>query len=103
MVFLQSALLYTTSTGRRRVRISTMGLIATRISADVFRSADLGTVAAITRRAVSDFEHPRDEGSLHRARANVLDESGGAANTSRVYAAPAVILPESAQEPHVSQ
>ena len=51
-----------------------MGLVATRISADVFRSADLGTVAAIARRAVSDFEHPRDEGSLHRARANVLDE-----------------------------
>jgi len=72
MVFFQSAVLYTTLTGRRRVRVSTMGLLTTKVPADVYRSADLGTVAAImTRQAVSDLED-RNEGSLNKARTNVF-------------------------------
>lgn len=73
MVFFQSAVLYTTLAGKRRVRVSTLGLPTTKVAADVFRSADLGTVAAImTRQAVSDV-NTSDDG-LKSARFNVFDQ-----------------------------
>ncbi|KAL3822036.1 hypothetical protein ACHAXA_007829, partial [Cyclostephanos tholiformis] len=74
VVFFQSALLYTTLTGQRRVRVSTMGLVTTKVPADVFRSADLGTVAAImTRQAISDLEDTSV--GLHNARSNLFDKT----------------------------
>jgi len=73
-VFFQSAVLYTTPTGRRRVRVSTMGLVTTKVPADIFRSADLGTVAAImTRQAISDLEDPSV--GFHNARSNLFDKT----------------------------
>lgn len=74
VVFFQSALLYTTLTGRRRVRVSTMGLVTTKVPADIFRSADLGTIAAImTRQAISDLEDSNV--GLHKARSNLFDKT----------------------------
>ena len=103
MVFFQSAVLYTTLTGSRRVRVSTMGLVTTKVPADVFRSADLGTVAAVlTRQAISDLERPH-EGSLHCARTNVFQKVVSILANYRTYttarSSPAgqLILPESLQ------
>ncbi|KAL7537123.1 hypothetical protein ACHAXR_008308, partial [Thalassiosira sp. AJA248-18] len=103
MVFFQSAVLYTTLTGQRRVRVSTMGLVTTKVPADVFRTADLGTVATVmTRQAISDLENPH-EGSLHSARQNVLNKCVSILANYRMYttarSSPAgqLILPESLQ------
>ena len=72
MVFFQSAVLYTTLTGRRRVRVTTLGLPTTKVAADVFRSADLGAAATImTRQAVSDVNLSDD--GLKSTRYNVFD------------------------------
>jgi protein transport protein SEC24 len=72
LVLFQSAVLYTSPGGRRRVRVSTLGLPTSKVPADVFRSADPGTVAAVlTRQAIDDVEDP-EEGSLHNARSGVL-------------------------------
>lgn len=74
MVFFQSAVLYTTMSGKRRVRVSTLGLATTKVPADVFRGSDLGTVATImTRQAVSDIQRS-EEGSLEIARDNVWQQ-----------------------------
>jgi protein transport protein SEC24 len=103
MVFFQSAVLYTTMTGRRRVRVSTMGLITTKVPADVYRSADLGTVAAImTRQAISDLED-RNEGSLNKARTNVFQKcveilaNYRMHTTARTSPEGQLVLPESLQ------
>ena len=72
LVFFQSAVLYTTMTGRRRVRVSTLGLPTSKVPADIFRSADLGSIATImTRQAISDLDR-EDGSSLHLARENVF-------------------------------
>ena len=74
MVFFQSAVLYTTLSGRRRMRVSTIGLATTKVPADVYRSADLGTIAAIfTRQAITDVEDPNV--GFHAARLNVFDKT----------------------------
>ena len=103
MIFFQSALLYTTMTGKRRVRVSTLALNTTKVPADVFRSADLGTVSTImTRQAISDLEDPK-EGSLHNARSNVFQNCVSIlANyrmntTARSSPSGQLILPESLQ------
>lgn len=103
MVFFQSAVLYTSLTGQRRVRISTMGLVTTKVPADVFRSADLGTVTTImTRQAISDLEDP-NEGSLHTARSNIFQKCVSILANYRMYtgarSSPTgqLILPESLQ------
>ncbi|KAL7453213.1 hypothetical protein ACHAWC_004887 [Mediolabrus comicus] len=102
MVFFQSAVLYTTKTGQRRVRVSTIGLPTSKVPADVFRSADLGAVSTIfTREAISDVE--RDGGSLRLARENVFNKCVSilanyrSHTTARSSPSGQLILPESLQ------
>jgi len=102
MVFFQSAVLYTTKTGQRRVRVSTLGLPTTKVPADIFRSADLGAVSTIfTRGAISDVE--RDGGSLRLARDNVFNKCVSilanyrSHTTARTSPSGQLILPESLQ------
>jgi len=85
---------------------------------DVFRSANLGTVAMIlTREAISNLERPRDKAPLRSARQRLQQvrvhtcqlqkayhspiQSGRAADTARGAAAPTAILFKPAQELHV--
>ena len=102
MVFFQSAVLYTTLTGKRRVRVSTIGLPTTQVASDVFRSADLGTVATLmSRQAVSDVM-PSDDG-LKSARFNVFDQCVSILANYRMHtnartsSSGQLILPESLQ------
>jgi len=103
MVFFQAATLYTTLTGRRRVRVSTLGLVTTKVPSAVYRSADLGTVAAImTRQAISDLDDP-NEGSLHNAQSKVFQKCVSILANYRLHttakSSPVgqLILPESLQ------
>ena len=103
MVFFQSAVLYTTMTGRRRVRVSTLGLTTSKVPADIYRSSDLGTVATIlSRQAISDLDR-RDDGSLQLARDNVFNNcvsilaSYRLHTTARTSPQGQLILPESLQ------
>jgi len=103
MVFFQSAVLYTTMTGKRRVRVSTMGLLTTKVPADVFRASDLGACATLMlRQAISDLEDP-SQGSLHNARTKVYENmvsllANYRMNTSaRTSPTGQLILPESLQ------
>lgn len=102
MVFFQSAVLYTTKTGFRRVRVSTLGLPTSKVPADIFRSADLGAVSTmLTRGAISDVE--RDGGSLRLARENVFNKCVSilanyrSHTTARTSPSGQLILPESLQ------
>ena len=102
MVFFQAAVLYTTLTGKRRVRVTTIGLPTTQVASDVFRSADLGTVATLmSRQAVSDVI-PSEDG-LKSARFNVFDQcvtilANYRMNTNaRSSSSGQLILPESLQ------
>ena len=101
-VFFQSAVLYTTKTGQRRVRVSTLGLPTSIVPADIFRSADLGAVSTmLTRGAISDVE--RDGGSLGLARGNVFNKCVSilanyrSHTTARTSPSGQLILPESLQ------
>jgi len=103
MVFFQSAVLYTTMTGKRRVRVSTMGLLTTKVPADIFRASDLGACATLMlRQAISDLEDP-SQGSLHNARTRVYENmvsllANYRMNTSaRTSPTGQLILPESLQ------
>jgi protein transport protein SEC24 len=59
VVYFQSALLYTTPSGKRRVRVSTLGLRTSSIAADVFRSVDFSAVTALlTRQAITNLWKP---------------------------------------------
>lgn len=102
MVFFQSAVLYTTLTGKRRVRVSTIGLPTTKVAADVFRSADLGAVATVmTRQAVSDVKSTDD--GLKSARFNAFDQcvtilaNYRLHTNARTSSSGQLILPESLQ------
>ncbi|CAM9100724.1 unnamed protein product [Ectocarpus fasciculatus] len=54
MVYVQSALLYTSTSGQRRVRCHTLGLPVTGLLPNIFRSTDVETVSAVmARQAVS--------------------------------------------------
>jgi protein transport protein SEC24 len=102
MVFFQSAVLYTTLTGKRRVRVSTIGLPTTKVAADVFRSADLGAVATVmTRQAVSDANISDD--GLKSARFKAFDQcvtilaNYRLHTNARTSSSGQLILPESLQ------
>jgi protein transport protein SEC24 len=56
-VFLQSALLYTTVHGRRRVRVSTLALPVSSVARDVFRSVDFSATAAMMMRVNASRLH----------------------------------------------
>jgi protein transport protein SEC24 len=73
MVYFQTALLYTTSCGRRRVRVTTLGLITSTSPTEIFRSSDFGTLAAVMTRQAIDKVWDQDEGSLHNARRFAVD------------------------------
>ena len=73
MVYFQTALLYTTSCGRRRVRVTTLGLMTSTFPSDIFRSSDFGTLAAVITRQAIDKVWDKDEGSLHSARGFAAD------------------------------
>lgn len=53
LVFVQSALLYSTLTGKRRMRVSTLALRTTSVVNDVFRSVDLAATATLLLREAS--------------------------------------------------
>ena len=66
MVYFQTALLYTTSAGSRRVRVSTLALQSTSVPSEVFRLSDFGAVTAFTtRQAISDMLRT-DGGGTHK-------------------------------------
>mmetsp|Transcript_1759 Transcript_1759/g.3536 ORF Transcript_1759/g.3536 Transcript_1759/m.3536 type:complete len:329 (+) Transcript_1759:68-1054(+) len=80
-----------------------MGLMTTKIPADIYRSSDLGTVSTImTREAISGLENPND-GSLASARHNVFEKCVSLLANYRKYttakSSPSgqLILPESLQ------
>lgn len=65
MVYFQSALLYTTAAGSRRVRVTTLALRSTSVPSEIFRLSDFGAVTAfITRQAISDMLRP--DGGTHK-------------------------------------
>merc|ERR1712157_512313 len=47
MVYFQTALLYTSTSGRRRLRVTTLGLRSTKSASDAFRTSDFGVVSSI--------------------------------------------------------
>ena len=73
MVYFQTALLYTTSAGSRRVRVSTLALQSTSVPSEVFRLSDFGAVTAITtRQAISDMLRPDGSGTHKIAREAIV-------------------------------
>ncbi|KAI7886500.1 hypothetical protein K492DRAFT_156094 [Lichtheimia hyalospora FSU 10163] len=57
-VCFQCALLYTTKTGERRVRVHNLSLTATNQIADVFRTGDVdATISVMARKAIFDCKH----------------------------------------------
>jgi protein transport protein SEC24 len=54
LVFIQTALLYSTQSGKRRVRVSTLALRTTSIVSDTFRSADFAVVTSLLTRAAAE-------------------------------------------------
>jgi len=74
VVFFQSALLYTASSGKRRVRVSTLALRTSSSPADVFRSADFGALTALlTRKTIANLWKPLSDTDtpLQQARVDV--------------------------------
>lgn len=73
MVYFQTALLYTTSAGSRRVRVSTLALQSTSVPSEVFRLSDFGAVTAFTtRQAISDMLRPDGSGTHKVAREAIV-------------------------------
>ena len=61
-LYVQAALLYSTLTGKRRVRVSTLAIRTCSIANDVYRSIDFGaTTAMLMREAVAIFRKPPPE------------------------------------------
>ena len=109
-VYVQTALLYTTPDGRRRVRVSTLGLRTTKSVSDIFRCSDLGAIATIlTRRSVSKARRTptpdviRDGGPLASARNDLTRRTiavlGGYRMHTSARSSPVtqLILPETLQ------
>ena len=71
IAYLQTALLYTTAFGNRRVRVTTLALKVAASIPTIFDSANFDSLTAfMTRQAISDiFDH----GSLHLARLEILN------------------------------
>jgi protein transport protein SEC24 len=57
MVFIQTALLYTTVSGKRRVRVSTLAIQSTTILNEIYRSVDFNTAASLLSRAAIQCLH----------------------------------------------
>lgn len=71
--YLQSALLYTTRDGQRRVRVQTLRLSVANTIANVFRSADLdATVNVMGRLAIHDLITKKN-GSVERLKESMLE------------------------------
>ena len=55
LVFVQTALLYTTLAGRRRVRVSTLAIRTTSVANEVYRAVDFGAMTTILTRSATDL------------------------------------------------
>jgi protein transport protein SEC24 len=75
--FVQSALLYTTVTGQRRVRVSTLALKVATSAADVYRATDFGAVTAfLTRQAIAHvWDQRNDSNPLEVARKELTEKT----------------------------
>jgi hypothetical protein len=74
--YVQSALLYTTVAGERRVRVSTLALKIGTIAAEVYRGIDFGTLAAFwTRQAIAHAWNPKEDNPLQLARKDLMDKT----------------------------
>lgn len=75
--YVQSALLYTTISGQRRVRVSTLALKVGTIAADVYRGVDFGALTALfTRQAIGrlwDSRKQSEEQPLEEARMDLTE------------------------------
>ena len=73
--YVQTALLYTTPSGQRRVRVSTLALNSTTSVAQVFRSVDFGATAMfLARECVERLHSPKqDSGNVEKIRQTVRD------------------------------
>jgi protein transport protein SEC24 len=74
IVYFQTALLYTTMTGRRRLRVSTLALPTTTSESEAFKAVRFGaTCTLLTRKAIDDLFQPSDFGNLKRAGSLIMD------------------------------
>jgi len=75
-VFLQSALLYSTASGKRRVRVSTLALKVSSVPKDVFRSADFPAISTFLLRkaALHLREIPSDGSKTDSPRPKAFEE-----------------------------
>lgn len=73
--YVQSALLYTTTFGERRVRVSTLALKIATLAVDVYRGIDFGSLAAFwTRQAIEFALNPAEENPLDSARKDLAEK-----------------------------
>ena len=74
LAYFQTALLYTTVAGSRRVRVSTLALQSTSVPSEVFRLSDFGAVTAFTtRQAITDMLRPDGSGTHKVAREAIVN------------------------------
>jgi hypothetical protein len=77
-VYFQTALLYTNSFGRRRLRVSTLALQTASKMIQIYDSINFDVVAAfMTRQAVSDFVSNDEDGILVNVRQRISDRCFG--------------------------
>lgn len=70
LVYVQTAVLYSTQLGKRRVRVSTLAIRTTSVVNETYRSVDFSTMIALLTRSAADYirKEPNDSASL-RAKA----------------------------------
>jgi protein transport protein SEC24 len=74
LVYFQTALLYTTLTGHRRLRVSTLALPTTTSVTEAFQGIRFGPTCAIfIRKAIDDLYDPTDVGNLKRVGSLLTD------------------------------
>jgi len=75
LVFVQTALLYTTPSGRRRVRVSTLAIRTTSVANEVYRAVDFATTTTLLTRAATDCfrKDPASESNSSDNRAKARD------------------------------
>ena len=74
MVYFQTALLYTTSFGQSRVRVTTLALPAIASVPEVFRASNFDVLAAfITRQAINEIYNYEGKECLQRVRHEILN------------------------------
>jgi protein transport protein SEC24 len=77
-VYFQTALLYTNSFGRRRLRVSTLALKTTTKMIQVYNSVNFDVIAAyMTRQAVNDYASHGEDGLLMNVRKRIADRCFG--------------------------